>query len=851
MNVRSMTDPIDSAYAALRLIRDDYLVAPQNVETEEDTRAQLIDRVLNEVLGWRQQQVARERNESGDRLDYRLSAQTEYAIVEAKRSAVDFGIPNSDARWYKRSGPVARAGALNDAIEQADRYATRWGCGLVCATTGLQWVLFLGSRTDGQSKEAGSILVFRSLDDLCDPPAFKLFYAVLAERHVRTGAFRHPFLVEEGTVQTPSRGTANRLVDVRGKDRQKKRSDLAKTLAPLLKEVFEGLSSSQNAGALRACFVETHQSIEANSRLERLTRELTEDIEPIDTRESGASKLTEILSTELRDEVSGAQTRSATVLLLGQHGSGKSTFIDSFFSDKLPKEIRNKCLVITVDLAKADPDPKSLPAYLKERTVEALEQALFGGESPTYDQLKGIFFSEYQALSRGPLKPLKEARSVEFDIEFGKRVEEYQRDREKYIKRLLENARKSHRKLVCLVFDNADHFDDSFQAAAFLQVQWTANLERMLILLPMRDTTYWRAREQSAFHAVRNTILYLPRPPLAKVLERRFEFAISELSRGDAASITSLKGFRVSIASASELLEALQRTFTKDLYVSRSMAMLAAGDIREALRLFEACVSSPHINLDKLLAAYLARGEYQIDRSSFERAVLLGDWEQFDQDRSRRVCNLLCCPRDASISPLLGFRILLRCYELRTLESSTKADKGFVALDDLLGFFSTLGVRRQDTDRAVGTLLYSGLLEPYDLGSLPPHFDGRSAAGVEFVKVTSSGLLHRDWLRTSKQYTLAMADDVEIFDESVLRNLRNHSDLRNQALRKKQHPEANREAVEIGTIVRDYVLHRDVELISIPSSDSPSMKTQATLKERVVTWLSDPGNSRNVSEVES
>ncbi|NNC07366.1 hypothetical protein HJC10_31535 [Corallococcus exiguus] len=503
---------------------------------------------------------------------------------------------------------------------------------------------------------------------------------------------------------------------------------------------------------------------------------------------------------------------------------------------KLPGELKKKCLVVHIDLSKADPDPKALPSYLKSQTLLAIQQRLFKGGSPGYDELKGIFFDEYQALARGPLKPLKESRPEEFNIEFGRRLEKSVQDQEGYLRRLLHHVRWSRKKLLCVIFDNADHFNDEFQSVAFLQAQWTAGLGRMLLLLPMRDTTYWRARQQSAFHAVRNTILYLPRPALAKVLEKRFEFAIGELSKGDKTSIRSLRGFRIGIKNPAELLHTLHKTFTKDLYISRSMAMLATGDIREALRLFEACVSSPQLDLDKLLAAYLSDGNYRLGRTAYERAVFLGDWEQFSQDRSRRVCNLFCCPREAAISPLLGFRVLMRCYELRNQET-TKADKGFESVEGLLSFFSTLGVPRSSTDKALGALLYSGLLEPYDLGSLGPDFDGSGTGTVKFVKLSSSGRLHRQWVENSVQYGLAMCDDVQIFDEDELTALRERSDRRNLALRRRDFAAAQAVESEMMSQIKEYVLRRDSELMSIPDSDVPAMKTQKMIDSRLASWV--------------
>lgn len=821
---------MEEAFTKFKLLRGEFLALPPREHSEADTRADAVDRILREVLGWRPGQITRERSAGGDRYDYRLNATTTFAVVEAKRAGVTLTQTTSSVRWFKRSGPVCQAEPLNAALNQAEGYAQRFGCGLACVSTGQEWAILLTNRSDGRSKDECFVALFRSLDDLADPRAFQLFYELLSEPSVRSGQFRLPFLKQEGLPE-PTLRAGRRLADQRG-GRQKKRSELAKALEPVLREVFAGLSTAQNAAALRACFVETDQSKEANARLDRIARELTEDIQPLLTGDDQGG-LHEVLRNEVTNlEADGIP--STTVLLLGQNGAGKSTFLDIFFHERLPAEIRKKCLVLKIDLARADPDPNSLPKYLRERTIEELEKALFEDGTPSHRELKGIFFKEYQAASKGPLAPLKERRPEEFEIEFGRQLARLREDSEKYLSRLLLNTRRSRGLLTCLIFDNADHFDDEFQRIAFLNAQWTAGLDRILLILALRDTTYWRAREQSSFHAIRNTTLFLPRPKLNEVLTKRFNFAVSSLRSEDGrpSTIQSLKGFRVRVQSAPELLLALQKAFTKTTHVSRTLTLLASGDIREALRLFEQCVSSPHLHLDALLSAYLAGGDYELKRAQFERAVMLGEWESFDQERNRRVVNLLCNPRAPDISPLLACRLLQRCYDLKGTEADGK-DRGFVSVEGLMSYFQAFGVRREATDAGVGLLLAKGLLEPYNLGALPALFDPKSAGLVQDVRITGAGVQHRTWLESSKTYAVAMAEDVVLYEPSAQHVLRDLADARNQAMVRGDFKggveKAEREMVRL---VRNSSLAQDAGLLTLPQREH----TQRALTSLIAPW---------------
>jgi hypothetical protein len=93
---------------------------------------------------------------------------------------------------------------------------------------------------------------------------------------------------------------------------------------------------------LRDCFVETNESRKADIELEKIIQRVLNNIAPISTGGGGA------LQAELEQTI--ASKRSETVLLIGNKGAGKSTFIDRFFEQVLQRATREKCVVARVDL---------------------------------------------------------------------------------------------------------------------------------------------------------------------------------------------------------------------------------------------------------------------------------------------------------------------------------------------------------------------------------------------------------------------------------------------------------------------------------------------------------------------
>lgn len=93
----------------------------------------------------------------------------------------------------------------------------------------------------------------------------------------------------------------------------------------------------------------------ADLELQKIIQKVLNNISAISTGSGGA------LQAELeRAMVSG---RSETVLLIGNKGSGKSTFVDRFFDQILPLSVRERCVVARVDLAEYHGDPERIVSW--------------------------------------------------------------------------------------------------------------------------------------------------------------------------------------------------------------------------------------------------------------------------------------------------------------------------------------------------------------------------------------------------------------------------------------------------------------------------------------------------------
>jgi hypothetical protein len=127
------------------------------------------------------------------------------------------------------------------------------------------------------------------------------------------------------------------------------RDPLASDAALLFSQFFSRLSNEKDREMLRDCFVETGESRKADFELEKIIQRVLNTITPIETGHGNA------LQAELERAMN--TRRSETVLLIGNKGAGKSTFIDRFFQQVLPLRLREKCVVAAVDLEDYHGDP--------------------------------------------------------------------------------------------------------------------------------------------------------------------------------------------------------------------------------------------------------------------------------------------------------------------------------------------------------------------------------------------------------------------------------------------------------------------------------------------------------------
>jgi predicted type IV restriction endonuclease len=110
----------EECFEALRQLKNDLPKYPLESQTEADTRARLIDRLLSEVLDWPPENVRRGEHAHPGYMDYVLILNRRIAVLEAKKSGDTFQLPKdiTSGKPFTLNGIISKVANLQQYINQ-------------------------------------------------------------------------------------------------------------------------------------------------------------------------------------------------------------------------------------------------------------------------------------------------------------------------------------------------------------------------------------------------------------------------------------------------------------------------------------------------------------------------------------------------------------------------------------------------------------------------------------------------------------------------------------------------------------------------------------------------------------
>lgn len=728
---------------------------------EAQTRFHLIDEFLLSELDWKRDAIRVEPYAEGaGYADYALfSSGRCRAVLEAKRDGIELcSVKQESMAIVALDGSALRGASAG--INQAIGYAARFGSAVGVVTNGRQWIMFLASRTDGKPPNEGLAVVFPSYDAVLS--SWADFYDFLSEHGLQEQKLAM-FLREKEAGSIPLSVSYHRAFD-RSYKKVPQISDLAFSLSELFRKSFIKINTRSRA-ALIDCFVETRASRETDVAFEKIVNELIDRtmrrLDRIDA--SNPDKLQDLLesSIELR--------AGEFVLLVGNKGSGKTTFLDRFFSKILPASVKEKVLLLNIDLLKSEGSDAHLTDWMSGELIRQAERELFG-PTPTYDQLRGAFWPMYKRMSTGEHAPLYRKDREAFRARFGEELATLRRSQPReFLLELLKRSLVGQQRLPILVFDNVDHLPRATQDRVFQYAVGISTSVASFLICPVTDTTVWSLSKAGPLQSFHSRAFFLPVPSLRDVFAKRLEVLQGELrteraEKGKSAIVG--QGMRLTINDLQSFCAAVESIFVSTSDITAVIGRLCNYDVRRSLELSGEILSSPWIGLEDLLRMYVAKGEVRPKRTALMSALVLQKGTIYDEDKHNFLVNVFARPAGTLASPFTAL-YLLRCLAMIDEKASTTRDR-FSSVSALWDKFHSLGVHRETFRYYIDRLYSRALLEAYDPSE-------RTLRDETLVRISPAGLAHARLVFSDNVYVSQMALVTPMTSESVANSMRDEA----------------------------------------------------------------------------
>lgn len=791
---------INQSEEKFQKIYDDAQSNLNNIQSEEDTKLQLINSILMECLNWRKKDISTESYTDSGFADYILSTNSKPSLViEAKRiGAFEIKIVRKDQPQRLKISGSSLKNIINNGLDQAASYAFTKGIFIAVLTDGIQWVIFQ-TIIPGENYKDKEAIIFPSLNAILNE--YSLFFELLERENFSKNTYKMIFdqsyyhrIMLTGKLNAPFNNP--NIVSHTS-------PSLTYDLQNVFNYFFDQITEKDNNNILIECFVESKESKIADFSLAKITQGI---LGCIDSKEGNvSSKLSDIIRQTV--EIKSVFISGQTIFIVGPTGSGKTTFLQRFFEQTLPKSIKDRCILISINCLDTREQEKHINDWLVEQVIALLEQELYKGNGPKWNELKGLYYKEYQDREKGIYAELYKVDKSKFDINFGKFLEkEIYEKRDTYLQRILIDVIENRKRLPIIILDNTDEFPLEMKEALF---QFTQTINRQikhsLLLFPVTDKSFWTLSKTDIFGIYKSRNFFLPTPSPREVFRKRIDYLSKKINDKETVkkvSYFSEKGIKISIPDLSKFVQILEIFFVNHDYTSKILGELTNYNIRRILALSQRIITSPVIRIENLVQ-YYSNKDYTIKIDRFLDALMKGNYEIYKEGDIPELYSIFQIDTKICHSPLLKLRIL--SFLQSTYILGRNIEDKHETVESIISYFSAIGCAEETILPSLNSLLDSKLIEIFDISDKELQINSQ-------IAISYKGRIHANLASTSNVFFYQMALTTAILDEEAVLNIRmNYKNKELSFLQK---------LTNIKKIFLTYLLTQDSHYITLPDRNS-------------------------------
>lgn len=652
-------------------------------ESEAQTRFDLIDRIIKEILQWEYGQVSVEPYTTGEKsgyIDYLLTAGDYKIVIEAKKVGASFPSPTRRKK-LKVDGTILGTGEIKEALNQAEAYAKNKNADVVIVTNGSCWCFYTMKYKKREGLHATILFPFEDLKD-----AEELFN-VFGVHNVEQGSLLNINSELEVVLN-------NRIINtLDNSDYRLGRNSIADHIMKGIDNAILSEALLSDEEVLKECYVESDSRTKFDSTLQiHLTQYKPSIVEPVKRikRDQKKDAITDLI------KISKPNISSPVTLIIGSVGSGKSTYLKHFELVKSKEIFENqKAHWIYIDY-----EQMGLSGNPREFLYKSLKEYLMleHKENPTdFDNvIKPAYENEIEALKRGPYALLSkntekfEEKIIEIIDKDFQRVEPYVEKVYKYI---------ASQQLCVIVIDNIDLYeDDSLETKVFSEAISISKTLKCVVFISLRDSTFIKHKDSSIFNAYELKKFWINPPPFKDVLSKRLSYA-SRLLKDESALIELHSGSKLNVSDLGQFFKIVQKSVLNEAN-SKLLEYLSDRNPRKGISLIQNFLTSGHIQADKAIKDYIEGGsKFSFPFHEVFKGSILGSWKYYKEERSESLLNIF----DSKLGSKKQQLILL--YLLKFLQINARIDNAEIEYKEIVKFVSNFGTSEDLCNSLVNKLL--------------------------------------------------------------------------------------------------------------------------------------------------